>query len=171
MEADDLELYTDTTLSGNKGLYEGIIDNFESLPKTKKKFNLDNYGVITVSPSVVPNPYLPTFRIFTYNITGANSAMAHATMPPSDKRVRMLKDRVPKHPRGGGKKAGDKKKLCKEKEHKDSWKCKLHEPWHSDDEAPSRRNTLWSPLGYAQVRAFYFLLLHGMLCATRLLCG
>lgn len=109
---------------------------------------------------MVPNPYLPTFRIFTYNITGANSAVGTLSC---DERARALKDRVPKHPHGGGGKAGDKKKLCKEKEHKGSWKCKLHEPWHSDDKAPSRMNTLWSPLGYAQVRAsFSFLTWHAV---------
>lgn len=165
MEADDLEFYTDFKSSANKGLFDCIIDNFETLPKTKKNVNLDDYGVISVSPSVVPNPYLPTFRIFTYNITDHYSARTGA--PPAVERAQVpLKDRGPKHPRSGGGEAGDKKKLCKEKEHRDSWKCMLHEPWYSDDEAPSRKNTLWSPLGYAQVRTVSFsLMLHGMLCA------
>jgi len=149
VEADDLELWPNKLkVSGNKGLFDGIIENFSSLPNTKKKTDYDDYAVINVSPSVVPNPYLPTFRIFTYNITGSAKSAVQDNNPSSDERARTLKDRVPKHPRGG--KAGDKNKLCKEKEHKDSWKCRLREPWHSDEKAPSRRNTLWSPLGYAQ---------------------
>jgi len=147
IEADDLELWSDLKSAGNKGLFEGIMDNFSNIPKTRKT-NLDNYAVINVSPSVVPNPYLPSFRIFAYNITDGAGFAAQHDNSPSDERVRAFKDRVPKHPRGG--KAGNKNKLCKEKEHKNSWKCRLREPWHTDEEAPCRKNTLWSPLGYAQ---------------------
>jgi len=143
LEADDLKLWTDPKSSSNKGLFQGLIDNFSEIPKVSKKRDYDNFGVINVSPSVVPNPYLPSFRIFSYNITGAG---VKATV--SDRGVETTKNRIPKHPRGG--KAGDKKKLCKEKEHKDTWKCRLQDSWHSDPKAPSRTNTLWSPLGYAQ---------------------
>ena len=119
----------------NARLYDSLISDFGDLPK-KGKTDHDNYGVVNISPSVIPNPYLPSFRIYTYNIThaGENSYMKK-------------KKRKHGHRRGKGNKA----ELCKKKAYKNSWRCKLDKPWHSDPEAPSRINTLWSPLGYAQV--------------------
>jgi endopolyphosphatase len=117
-------------------LYYSLIDDFGELPK-KGKTDLDNYGVVNVSPSVVPNPYLPSFRIYTYNITHAGD----------NTNMKKKKKRKHGHRRGEGNKA----ELCKKKANKDSWRCKLDKPWHSDPDAPSRTNTLWSPLGYAQV--------------------
>jgi endopolyphosphatase len=146
LQADDLELWEDPQISGNKGLFDTIIDNFSYIPKASK-IDYNNYAVVNVAPSVVPNPYLPTFRIFSYNITGMKTV---AQAINSTGRLRTTKNRTPKHPRGG--KAGNKEKLCKKKEYKDTWKCRLREPWNADEEAPSRSNTLWSPLGYTQVR-------------------
>lgn len=135
----------------SSGLFEGIIDTFSNIPK-KSKLDYDEYGVINVSPAVVPNPYLPSFRIFSYNITDVGSSMISAESP-----ARTAKDRTPRH---GSGKAGDKKKLCKQKEYRNTWKCQLTEKWHSDEEAPSRQNRLWSPLGYAQVCRFLRTWLH-----------
>jgi len=132
-------------MSSNKGLFKAIIDNFSYIPKVSK-IDYDNYAVVNVAPSVVPNPYLPTFRIFSYNITGIKSA---ARAIDSTDYIQTMKNRTPKHPRN---KAGNKEKLCKKKEYKDTWKCRLREPWNADEEAPSRSNTLWSPIGYTQVR-------------------
>lgn len=136
-------------LSSNKGLFDSIIDNFSDIPKASKKVDHDNYGVINVSPSIVPNPYLPTFRIFSYNVTGTQSA-ADIQLTSPDDYVHTHKDRTPGHHRG--RKDGDKKALCKKKEHRDTWKCRLRDPWFSDEAAPSRTNSLWTPLGFAQVR-------------------
>jgi len=135
IQADDLELWDDPKASSKEGLFETIIDNFSHIPNMWKVDNA-HYAVINVSPSVVPNPYLPSFRIFSYNITGVRSATR------DKEHLRTMKNRTPKH--------GDKKQLCKRKEYKDTWKCRLQEPWNADEEAPSRSNTLWSPLGYAQ---------------------
>lgn len=147
IEANDLNIWAEPAKAMSpSGLFEGIIETFENIPK-ESKIDYDDYGVVNVSPSVVPNPYLPSFRIFSYNITDAGSQM----MRPSDSKLRVhtTKDRTPRHRSG---RAGDKKKLCKLKEYRDTWKCQLREAWHSDEEAPSRQNKLWSPLGYAQVR-------------------
>ena len=51
-------------------MYNGLLKNFEDLPKAKRNSTYDDYAVVNVSPSVVPNPYLPSFRIFAYNTTG-----------------------------------------------------------------------------------------------------
>jgi endopolyphosphatase len=151
VQADDLKLWEDPKASSKEGLFRTLIDNFSNIPKMSK-LDHDNYGVVNVAPSVVPNPYLPSFRIYSYNITGVKSAIQDIG---SAEYLRTTKDRTPKHHRGEN--AGDKQKLCKEKEYKDTWKCRLQEPWNADEEAPSRSNTLWSPLGYTQVRWPYLL--------------
>ncbi|KAI0003083.1 endopolyphosphatase [Russula compacta] len=144
LEAGDLEFPSKFDLTPDKatskvyeGLYESLINDFGDLP-AKGKTDYDKYGVVNISPSVVPNPYLPSFRIYTYNIT-------HAGENANMKKTKSSK-RKHGHRRGDGNKA----ELCKEKRYKDSWRCKLDRPWHSDPDAPSRTNTLWSPLGYAQ---------------------
>ena len=147
LEAEDLEFPSESSLipdkvtsEGHDGLYDSLITDFGGLPK-KGKTDHDNYGVVNISPSVVPNPFLPSFRIYTYNITHAADSANMKKMKKSGKR---------KHGHRRGK--GNKVELCKKKQYKDSWRCKLDEPWYSDPDAPSRVNTLWSPLGYAQVR-------------------
>jgi len=141
VQASDLELWDAAKVSSKKGLFKTLINNFSHLPKMSK-IDLDNYAVVNVSPSVVPNPYLPSFRIFSYNITGIKSAIQGIEFADS----RMTKTRTSKHHQ----EAGDKQKLCKKPGFKDTWKCRLQEPWNADENAPSRSNTLWSPLGYAQ---------------------
>lgn len=143
VEANDLKLWIQPPATLATILFEAILKTFASIPKPLKKNDYDNYAVINVSPSVVPNPYLPSFRIFSYNVTDAGSSVTSS--------FSITKDRTPRH---GGGRAGDKGKLCKLKEFHDTWKCRLQEPWHSDENSPSRRNRLWSPLGYAQVRGF-----------------
>jgi endopolyphosphatase len=146
LEAGDLEFLSESdltpvdniTLKGRKRLYDSLVDDFSNLPK-KGETDHDNYGVVNVSPSVVPNPYLPSFRIYTYNITQARDSA-------------YVKSKKPKRKHGKQRGGGDKQKLCKKKKYEDSWRCKFDQPWHSDPDAPSRINSLWSPLGYAQVR-------------------
>ena len=104
-----------------KTLFETLIGEFSDLPDP---MDYDHYAVVNVSPSVVPNPYVPSFRVFSYNITGT-TRVDHA----SDK------------PRGSERRH---RKKC------ESWRCQVGQ-WHSDPESPSRKNGLWTPLGYAQV--------------------
>ncbi len=147
LEAGDLEFPSKSDLTPDKvtseahdGLYDSLINDFGDLPQ-KGKTDHDNYGVVNISPSVVPNPYLPSFRIYTYNIT-------HVGDMANMKKKKKSSNRKHGHRRGDG----DKAEMCKKKRYKNSWRCKLDEPWYSDPDAPSRVNTLWSPLGYAQVR-------------------
>jgi endopolyphosphatase len=127
-----------STANHEEDLCDALIDNFGRLPKAKNT-NVDHFAVINVSPSVVPNPYLPTFRIYTYNVSDLQFG---------DWKKKRGSKRKPTHPHDG---SGDKQKLCKERQYRDSWKCKLNETWFSDPDSPSRTNRLWSPLGYAQV--------------------
>lgn len=119
-------------------LYETLLTEFAALPKESKNVSMDDYAVVNVSPPVVPNPYLPTFRIFTYNVTGG-----------SDQVTSITKERHHGHRRGNH---GNKDVHCKTEPYENSWKCHLNETWHSDPESPSRSNKLWTPLGYAQVK-------------------
>ncbi|KAI0921857.1 hypothetical protein AcW1_004280 [Taiwanofungus camphoratus] len=114
-------------------LYKALLEDFADLPKASKNMSYDDYAVVNVAPSVVPNPYLPSFRIFTYNITGT----------PYDPR-RVNRGEV-------GMKSRDlQSALCTEPSFNSSWGCRLTQPWHSNPDSPSRTNRLWSALGYAQ---------------------
>lgn len=132
LEANDLELGDRQTASKQKDdLFDTLIADFGAMPKAKNT-NLDNYAVVNVAPAVVPNPYLTSFRIFSYNATGSPTSLG----------------RNHGHKRGGGK---NKEALCKLDEYRDTWKCHLNDSWHSDPNSPSRSNRLWTPLGYTQV--------------------
>lgn len=125
-------------------LAEILMKDFSELPSSKKT-DLDEYAVINVSPSVVPNPYLPSFRVFSYNITGApvpRKSSIEENMAP-------VKESKRKH----GHRHPDKNKNidCKKKEYRDTWACRPEKPHHASEDSPSRRNQLWTPLGYAQV--------------------
>ncbi|KAL0950019.1 hypothetical protein HGRIS_010027 [Hohenbuehelia grisea] len=138
VEAIDLQFTEPASANGKKKktqLYKDLIDEYSAIPTKKSALNFDDYGVINVSPPVVPNPYLPTFRVFSYNITGYKAGMEADFQ------------RKHKHRRGDHR---SKDKLCKKEPFKNSWKCRLSAPWHSDPESPSRLNRLWTPLGYAQ---------------------
>ncbi|KAK7061730.1 RFX-type winged-helix domain-containing protein [Favolaschia claudopus] len=131
LEANDLDFFEPVSVKGNAELFHTLISDFSAMPKAKD-LSLDDYVVINVSPSVVPNPYLPSFRVFSYNTTGS---------------VRALKDRKHGHHHGNSK---DKEKQCKLDTYRETWRCQLNETWHSDPEGPARTNRLWTPLGYAQ---------------------
>ncbi|KAG2156070.1 Metallo-dependent phosphatase-like protein [Suillus clintonianus] len=130
-------------------IYETLMADFEELVKTKKHLNYDDYAVISVSPSLVPT-YLPSFRVFNYNISGLGSTTVGAV--GEDEYLLMTKmDRASrrKHlPYRHGNDGNDGRQ-CMGADYRDSWRCKL-QPWRSDSHAPSRQNSLWSPLGYAQ---------------------
>ncbi|TFK55714.1 hypothetical protein OE88DRAFT_1621507 [Heliocybe sulcata] len=113
-------------------LYRELIQDFSALPKAKH-IDHDQFAVVNVAPSVVPNPYLPSFRIFAYNITGAPKKYSELSR------------------RKGHGPTLDRKQACKKgSAYQETWWCQLDKPWHSDGDAPSRTNTLWTPLGYAQ---------------------
>ena len=52
----------------HSSLADMLLEDFSELPK-KGKTDLDEFAVINVGPSVVPNPYVPTFRVYAYNAT------------------------------------------------------------------------------------------------------
>jgi len=135
--------------SDHKELYDILLDDFRAIPGISNTSQYDKYAIVNVSPSVVPNPYLPTFRIFSYNITGADGSRASNG---GDDRPKGKKGTKRKHGHHRDGNRGDKESECRKAPYQDSWKCRLNQPWHSDPEAASRTNTLWSPLGYAQVR-------------------
>ncbi|EKM80275.1 hypothetical protein AGABI1DRAFT_120307 [Agaricus bisporus var. burnettii JB137-S8] len=119
---------------GRNGLYETLLREFEQLPEESEEERLDGLAVINVAPSVVPNPFVPAFRIFSYNVSG-------------DGLMGARKQREHGHRRG---RKGNKDDVCKDKRYDKSWKCHLQKSWHTDRDAPSRRNQALTPLGYAQ---------------------
>ena len=142
----------DTTEGGrvgvtrHKGLDKVLLKDFSELPK---KVDYGDYGVVNVSPSIVP-AYFPSFRVFNYNIS------AEAVQEAIERRERRRRGEIfgKKPPHGHRKPDPSKprKDQCKKKEYRDSWRCHFSkDDWHSDPEAPSRKNGLMSPLGYAQV--------------------
>jgi endopolyphosphatase len=135
--ADDNLLYT----AGRDSLFQALMEDFSAIPRISNDSDYDNYAIINVSPSVVPNPYLPAFRVYVFNITHTDEVKAK----------KKGKKRKHKHPSGPH---GDKERRCREAPYEDTWKCRLNQPWHSDGSAPSRRNELWTPVGYAQVRKY-----------------
>ncbi|EEB88450.1 hypothetical protein MPER_13710, partial [Moniliophthora perniciosa FA553] len=123
VEAIDLELEINpqrSKITANSDLYQALIEDFGQLPSLKK-VNLDRFGVINVSPPAVPNPYLPTFRIFSYNVSGYE--LAH-----EQKKKKGGGGRKPGHHRGDH---GDKSALCKGKPYSTKWKYHLsNDSWH-----------------------------------------
>lgn len=124
----------------HKDLYQNLLKEFSDLPKTPKKIDHSNYAVANVGPAVVPNPYLPSFRIFTYNITGT------PYVPDQDQ------DSMESNHTKRRDHLGDLEAVCADAVHRNSWKCLLSQPWHSSPHSPSRQNRLFTPTGYAQVR-------------------
>lgn len=154
MEAVDLELVHDneTGIEPNPGvyidLYATLLTEFAALPKRSEDVELDNYAVINVSPPLVPNPYKPTFRIFSYNVSAPDLSVDRV----ASKKMKMTVGKKRKHGHRRGK-HGNKESQCKLEPYRTSWKCHLNESWYSDPDSPSRTNKQWTPLGYAQVGA------------------
>ena len=69
----------DVRIRAHDGLYDDLLVDFERVRKEKKRDEAD-YAVVNVSPSVVPNPLLPSFRVFSYNITGAEHLDADSAL-------------------------------------------------------------------------------------------
>lgn len=138
LQADDLEFPEDglADVKSHVSLDKLLLHDFATLPKN---VDYSHFGVVAVSPSVVPNPYLPSFRIYSYNVTqAAISAFEEKN--------------ITKKPKKGHHRPGKdtKAEQCKRDKYKETWRCQFSKPWHSDPDAPSRKNGLWTPLGYAQ---------------------
>lgn len=127
----------------HKELYDTLLKDFAGLPKPSQGINHDNYVAINVAPAVVPNPYLPSFRIFVYNITGT----PYTPREPG----RHAQEEGGEAQRSVNRLSDFTAPLCANPAARETWRCKLDEPWHSNETAPSRTKRLWSPVGYAQV--------------------
>ncbi|KAF8341399.1 Metallo-dependent phosphatase-like protein [Cantharellus anzutake] len=142
-------------------LHDELLVDFSGLPKVGK-VDLDDFTVINVAPSVVPT-YYPSIRVFTYNVTAPPSA-AYVPTTPIDRAVEngvlslddgtfdtediefeeLQKQLIP------GNRLHKKKVDCRRKKYRNKKSCRLKNPRHASPASPSRRNTLWTPLGYSQ---------------------
>jgi len=143
-------------IAGDGGLFETLIDEFSALPKSPK---LADYAVVNVAPSVVPNPFLPAFRVFSYNI----SDTTHEKTIRNRKKPKKPSKRKHGHNRGD---QGNKTEHCRSEEYQDTWRCHLDQPWTTDPDSPSRRNQRFTPLGYAQVSHSYCVAKQSILTGT-----
>lgn len=146
MSEDDVTEGAKVAVAKHKGLDKVLLKDFSELPK---HVDYGDYGVINVSPSVVP-AYYPSFRIFNYNVS------AEAVQEALEKKERRLQEQTLVRPPPHGHRKPDpgksREKQCKKDKYKNSWRCHFSKDnWHSDPEAPSRKNGLMSPLGFAQV--------------------
>ncbi|KAG5643953.1 hypothetical protein DXG03_009304 [Asterophora parasitica] len=144
VEAIDLEFTPDETETDKDKkkhvtLYDELLEEYSTIPTKAKDLDFAEYAVINVAPPVVPNPYLPSFRIFSYNVSGTDGAR---------RAPKTTGKRRHGHKRG---EHGNREALCKLKKNRETWKCFLNETWYSDPGAPSRSNQQYTPLGYAQV--------------------
>ncbi|KAF9646747.1 hypothetical protein BDM02DRAFT_3156429 [Thelephora ganbajun] len=142
---DDITGGGKVVVEAHKGLDKVLLKDFSELPED---VDYGDYGVINVSPSVVPT-YFPSFRVFNYNIS------AEAVQEALDTKERRHRGETFLRPPPHGHRKPDpgkpREKQCKKAEFKDSWRCHFSKgDWHSDPEAPSRKNGLMSPLGFAQ---------------------
>lgn len=150
LEAADLEIYPETAESNDESsLYDALLADFSTLPKSPKMMD---YAVVNVAPALVPNPYLPTFRIFTYNVTDTGKDLSDDIQKKKKKKKGSKRKHGGHHHTGG---SGNKTVVCKSPEYQDTWRCHLRsdDSWYSDPSSPSRTNRRWTPLGYAQVSA------------------
>jgi len=131
----------------HKGLDKVLLKDFSELPE---EVDYGDYGVVNVSPSVVP-AYFPSFRVFNYNISA--EAVQDALERKERRRLRGETFGKKTPPHGHRKPDPSKPRVdqCKRRKYKHSWRCHFSkDDWHSDPEAPSRKNGLMSPLGFAQ---------------------
>ncbi|CAE6455463.1 unnamed protein product [Rhizoctonia solani] len=109
-------------------------EDFKALAK-QEKVDYDDYFIVNIGPSVIPE-YTPSVRVFSYNITGAGSAEPFLITNVGGSQ--------------GSEELNASKIDCTKKENKNKKKCVFKKPRHASKRSPSRKNTLWSPTGYAQ---------------------
>ena len=138
LEAIDLEFTKDEEIkvAKGRGLYEMLLAEYSAIPTKIGDLDLGEYAVVNTAPPVVPNPFVPSFRVYSYNISAG------------DEITRRKRNRNRGHRRGD---RHEKEAHCKLERNRDTWKCFLNATRHTDPDSPSRSNRLWTPLGYAQV--------------------
>lgn len=145
LEADEIDMSSRTSSGGT--LFETLIADFAEIPEPLEDTHYDNYAVVNVNAAIVPNPYIPSFRIFTYNTTGLSGFVKDVGSNPYLQTVKATqRRRALNHEQV----RGFKKPKCERKKYRNTWRCQFEKPRHSDSKSPSRRNSLWSPLGFAQ---------------------
>lgn len=136
-------------------LHNTLHKDFKDL-RALRKVHFDDYAVINVSPSVIPE-YLPSFRIFQYNTTGYEGPLSlpsHAYRAMATDADEGGEHEERRRKKGSKRKHGHrhpKKPDCSRKGNQDRWACRPWGPRHASADSPSRSNRLWSLLGYAQV--------------------
>lgn len=187
LQSDTVSDLSSDTLSSNdtvdasgkhKDLYKTLLKDFNQVSKkSSKKLDYDALAVVNVAPSVVPNPYLPSFRIYAYNLSGeayepklegADGVLGKRSdelyyfydtgdndgeQSYSGEDVSSASASADSEKRASGTRhLGDyvnRTRFCPDGS--DSWACKLTERWYSSPRSPSRTNRLFTPLGFAQV--------------------
>jgi len=149
LDADDIDMSIKESTATSSGitLFDMLIADFSEIPSPLEEIHYDNYAVVNTNAAIVPNPYIPSFRVFAYNITGLSSAAKDISSDPylqTTKAAWRRRSLNHEHAREL------KKPKCQRKEYRNTWRCHFDKPWYSDGESPSRSNSLWSPLGYAQ---------------------
>ncbi|KAG1836936.1 Metallo-dependent phosphatase-like protein [Suillus subalutaceus] len=146
LKADEIDMSIKTSSSST--LFRTLITDFSEIPEPLEDTQYDNYAVVNVNSAIVPNPYIPSFRIFTYNTTGLARFVKDIGSDPYLETMKATqRQRALNHEQVH---AFKKKPKCERKKSRNTWRCHFDKPWHSDSESPSRRNSLWSPLGFAQ---------------------
>lgn len=124
-----------------ESMKKDLQDSWDLLPPvTDLKYK--DYAVMNVGPSVIPT-YIPSARIFSYNITGvtleADSQVMFINLPPDEEDEEDLAE------------IEITKKDCKKPENEDKPRCAFkNKPRYSSPESPSRSNKPLSALGYTQ---------------------
>lgn len=147
MKADDVHVDGDANLGTlnladhTASLFDMLVADFSRLPGPQDGLDYGDYAVVNVNPSVVPNPYVPTFRAYAYNVTGLQEVGG------GERYDRFGFRGSPDHQgmsesgamKGEGGPERDELEGCGV-----DFDCRVHFG------SPSRRNLLWTPLGYAQ---------------------
>lgn len=145
LDADEIDMSMKT--SSSRTLFQTLISEFSEIPEPLEDTHYDNYAVVNTNAAVVPNPYIPSFRIFTYNTTGLSGFVKDIS---SDPYLQTMKATQRRRASNHEQVRTSKKPKCERKKSRNTWRCHFDKPWHSDSESPSRHNSLWSPLGFAQ---------------------
>ncbi|OAX42027.1 hypothetical protein K503DRAFT_414558 [Rhizopogon vinicolor AM-OR11-026] len=149
LDADDINISTEESSETSAGstLFDMLIADFSEIPEPLEEIHYDNYVVVNTNAAIVPRPYLPSFRVFAYNVTGLSSTARYVS---SDPYLQTTKAAWRRRALNNEQVRTSNKPKCKHLEYRDTWRCHFDKPRHSDSESPSRSNSLWSPLGYAQ---------------------
>lgn len=145
MDADEIDMSTE--ISSSRTIFETLIADFSEIPEPLEDTHYDNYAVVNVNAAIVPNPYIPSFRVFTYNTTGLSG---FAKDIGSDPYLQTIKATQRRRALNHEQVRAFTEPKCEREEYRNSWRCQFDKPRHSDSESPSRRNSLWSPTGFAQ---------------------